>query len=159
MRIAMPVWRQRISPLLDVAGRFMFVEVENGKAATKWEEEISSNSPWARASRLISSGVDVVMCGALSEALLDMLSGEGVTVVSFLAGDAEEILLKYLAGEMVVTRYAMPGCKRRRQFRGGGGPDCRLPKKGRRNEGCSRVQRTGNEQRSGSQIRPSGVFR
>lgn len=76
-----------------------------------------------RAARLKDIDVDVLICGAISQALSLMISGSGIEVFSDVSGSIDEILKGYLQGRLTEKRFLMPGCQARnkRGFRCGHG--------------------------------------
>lgn len=122
MRIALPIWESRISPVFDTAGSLLVVEVSDTEEVGRTEERLNEPFPPQRAARLVQLGVDVLICGAISRPLLCMVTGYGIQVVPFVSGDADEILSAYLSGRLrgpdFPPQFRMPGCGvGRRRFR------------------------------------------
>ena len=68
MRVAIPTWSGRISPVFDVAERLLLVEVENGVEVGRREERIGEAGLARRAMRVADLGVDAarsprLVCG------------------------------------------------------------------------------------------------
>lgn len=119
MKIAAAVWNGRISPVFDVAGRVLLLEVEGGQMRGRQEEPLPE-SPASKTERLAELHVDTLICGAISRPLAEMLAVRGIRLAAFVAGDAEEVIRAYLAGQLQSPVFAMPGCcGRRRRLRGG----------------------------------------
>lgn len=116
MRIAVPVWNGRVSPVFDVAERMLVVDTD-GCAKTAQREESIPSDPFGKPQRLAGLGIEVLLCGAVSRPLAAMLESQGIRVVSFLAGSAEEVVDAYLEGRLSDSSYWMPGCCRRRAGR------------------------------------------
>ncbi len=118
MKIAAAVWNGRISPVFDVAGRVLVLEVEGGQRRGHQEEPLPE-SPASKTERLAELHVDTLVCGAISRPLAGMLAMRGIRVIAFIAGDADEVIRAYLGGELQGPMFAMPGCcGRRRRSRG-----------------------------------------
>ena len=125
IKVAMPVWGDRISPVFDAAGRLLVVEVEEGAEVDRSEVPLGEGSLPSRARRLSELGVDVLICGAISRALGDLLDDSGIRVVPWISGEPDPVLSAYLAGELSDSDFAMPGCggtraRRRSGLRKGG---------------------------------------
>jgi predicted Fe-Mo cluster-binding NifX family protein len=118
MRIAIPIWQSRVSPVFDVAGRLLLVDVEDGRETARSEETLGETFLPGKAKRLKDLGVDVLICGAISRPLAMLASQAGVAVVPWVAGDIDEVLNRYLEDGLADPRYAMPGCRCRRAGRG-----------------------------------------
>jgi predicted Fe-Mo cluster-binding NifX family protein len=122
MKIAVPISNDRISPVFDVAGRLLLVDVEEGEETDRAEVRLEDQEIGRRARRLAELGVDVLICGAVSRPLEMLIEGAGIQVIPHTCGNAEEVLRAYRAGELSDAAFVMPGCcGHRRRFRGGRG--------------------------------------
>lgn len=119
MRVAVPQWQGRVSPVFDVAGHVLVVEWVDGQEVARHEELFGIIAPCERVQRLVELGVRTLICGAVSQPLEALLTARGVRVVARVCGDVDEILRAFCAGTLEEERYAMPGCcRKRRRFRG-----------------------------------------
>ena len=119
-RIALAVWQGRISPVFDVSRQVLVVDIEQGRPAGRKEESFASADPFGRAAELARWKVETLICGAISHPFSACLAAQGIRLVSFVAGEVEEVIEAYLAGALPSPALAMPGCcGRRRRFRGG----------------------------------------
>lgn len=122
MKIAVPVWQGRLSPVLDVAVEVVLFEVEQGQLDEGKVLAFSSDDPWSRAQLLSQQGVEVILCGAVSKALVSALESSGIEVIANLCGPVDLVVAAYCQGQLDGTRFTMPGCcGRRRRFQGRGG--------------------------------------
>ena len=121
MRVAIPTWEGRISPVFDVARRLILVDVESGQEVARKEESIDESGLAARTRRLAGLGVDVLVCGAISGPLAGMLTANGTKVVPWICGDVENVFQAFLRGRLSDPSFLMPGCcgRRGRGARGG----------------------------------------
>jgi predicted Fe-Mo cluster-binding NifX family protein len=126
MNVAIATWGARISPVLDTAGQLLLVTAQAGREIRRHEIALSATDLPDRVAQIAGLGVNVLICGAVSQVLEGMLVRRGIRVISRVCGDVEEILRYYLAGEAPQDRFGMPGCRRRRRrragCRGGRGP-------------------------------------
>jgi len=128
MRIAVPVLRGRVSPLLDAARNLLVVELEGDRETTRFEEQLEGADAPERAGRISGLGCDWVICGAVSPAVAFMLASRGVRLIPWVAGDVEEVISAFAQGRLTASRFLMPGCRRR----GRCGPAGRGGRRGRR---------------------------
>jgi len=119
MRVAIAVWNDRISPVFDTSSRLVLVAVEHGAEAGRRIVEVGADrSTTQRARQLTELKVDVLICGAISRALAEMVSASGVVVTPWVSGPVEGVLQAYLMKRLSDARWRMPGCRgryRRRQ--------------------------------------------
>jgi predicted Fe-Mo cluster-binding NifX family protein len=135
MRIAIPIWEDKISPVLDTASRLLIVEIEDRNVASRFEIYLDEQDLSRRCFRIRGMEVDILICGAISHHFARMLTGSGIDVIPEISGQAEEVLKAYLKGDLFNSRFLMPGCNRSR-FRQKNGlspfkPSCRHPGMGR----------------------------
>lgn len=112
MRIALPTWRQRISPVLDTATRCQLVDVENGIEVARREAPLDSAENVGRAAILTGLGVNVVICCAISRHMQVELETRGVQVLMHTCGAVEEVLTAFLQDRLAEEAFRMPGCRR-----------------------------------------------
>jgi predicted Fe-Mo cluster-binding NifX family protein len=123
MRVAIPLRNDRVSPVFDEASRLLLVDIDNGRERARLEEPFPGTFLGRRARRLTELGVNVLICGAISRPLAELIEASGITLVPWTAGPVDEVLEAYLAGRLPDPRWTMPGCGGRRQrHRGGCGP-------------------------------------
>jgi len=109
MKIAIPVWNGFVSSVFDFAHRLLLVDIENGKVVNRSEIDLKAQSLPQRAGGLKNLGVDVLICGAISRALADMIAASGIQVLPFVTGRVAEVLQAYVTGQLVQPQFAMPG--------------------------------------------------
>ena len=114
MKVAIPHWRGRVSPVFDVAGQLTVVEVNGGVERGREEIVLGREGPQARAARLSQAGADVLICGAISWPLEMALSAAGIRVVPQTCGDVESVLAAFIGGRFNQDAFLMPGCSGRR---------------------------------------------
>lgn len=134
MRIALPIWEDKISPVLDTASRLMIVEEVNGSECSRFELYIDEEGLSRKCLRIQRIGVDTLICGAISRPFMRMLRAFDITIIPEIAGRADDVLRAYFQGELFHSSFLMPGCKRKgthkrfkkdRRLGEKGRPDCR----------------------------------
>lgn len=121
MKIAIPHWRDRISPVFDVARNVLIVEVDHGAELQRQDTAFDVEDPQKRAAQLVWAGVDVLICGAISRPLETAVSSAGIEVIPQRCGNVEEVLAAFSKGQLRQDAFLMPGCcGRRRRLRAGG---------------------------------------
>jgi len=122
MRLALAVWNGRISPVFDASRRIEVLDVENERVVSRQMHEIATDDPFAKAARLADLGVETLVCGAVSRPLAAVLASQGIRMIPFVAGETEEVLAAFLAGNLPAAGMTMPGCGGRRAGFHGGWP-------------------------------------
>lgn len=127
MKIAIPVWQKQVSNVFDFANRLLLVDVQDGERRQSQELEIAGQNGLQKLAILKQNGVEVLICGAISRPIADMLEGSGIELVPFVTGPAEQVIDAYITGQLNQACYMLPGCARgrcrgrgrARRFRGG----------------------------------------
>lgn len=119
MKIAITVWGKRISPVFDAARTLVIAGIEDGQVVTC--EQVQLRPGYIReVVRLLSgSGVEALICGAISHGLAEQIEAGGIRLIPFIAGKVDPILEWYARG-VSITGYQMPGCGCRGNGRGRG---------------------------------------
>lgn len=117
MKLAIPVWQGRISPVFDVAGQLLLVELTDGREAAREERPLEGSTPDQRAKKLAELGVETLICGGISQPLEALLADDGIRVIARICGSVEDVLVAFVAGRLGQQRFAMPGCCRQRRQR------------------------------------------
>jgi predicted Fe-Mo cluster-binding NifX family protein len=115
MRIAIPVWQGRVSPVFDEASRVLLVDVSEKQEQHRQEESLTTRKPFDRAQLLPRLGVDLLICGMISQTLQTALSSAGIQIVPCICGTMEEVIAAFLDGRIESGALRMPGCTGRRR--------------------------------------------
>jgi len=119
MKIAIPQWQDRVSPVFDVAASLLVVDMANGREEARVTVELTATDPLRRAQQVARLSPDVLICGAVSWPLEMALASAGVRVLSQICGGIDEVLKAFANGDLAQDRFLMPGCCGRRRVRGG----------------------------------------
>lgn len=120
MRVAIPQWQGRVSPVFDVAARLLLVDLDHGTEIARRDIALTDDTPVERARRMAALGVRTLVCGAVSRPLELALLHSGIEVISQICGEVEQVLDAYKTGRMGQQIFCMPGCRGwQRRFRGG----------------------------------------
>ena len=132
MRVALTVWEGRISPVFDTARSLLIVDIEDGWPVARHDEQLSAHTAHETMARLRALGVEVLICGAVSRPLAEMIRACGIRLLPFVSGERDEVVAALIAGRIPDIAFAMPGCgggrgrrmRARRGACGEGPPDC-----------------------------------
>jgi predicted Fe-Mo cluster-binding NifX family protein len=111
MKVALTVWENRISPLFDSAGMLLIADIEKGGKIRKHFEPIDQGLAFSRVGRLDELGVNVLICGGISDFFASLIEARNIKIVPFAAGPVEDVLEAFLAGDVYRKDLRMPGCE------------------------------------------------
>jgi len=119
MKVGIPTWNGRISPVLDVAERLLVIDIQEGRETERKEIALLDGAIEKRGADIAALGLDVLICGAVSIPLESILVASGIQVVCQTCGSVEEVLQAFLDGRLAQGGFLAPGCcGQRRRFRG-----------------------------------------
>jgi len=110
MKIAIPICNDCVSNVFDFAADILLVDIEEGKETDRSEIPLQSRSLPERVGQLKSLEVDVLVCGAISRALANMVIACGIEVLPYVTGRIDDVLKAYLTNQLVNPQFEMPGC-------------------------------------------------
>ena len=109
MKIAVAVYNNRISPVFDASKNVLVLDIKNRHIDAKQVETFSNDNPEQKVFRLSELGVKELICGAVSTDLARLLDCQGIKLISFTAGNLDEVLSAYLQKGLPDPRLRMPG--------------------------------------------------
>ncbi len=113
MNVAITVWGQRISPVFDAAQTLLVVKVLGNEIVDR-KVAVFQAGRFERFVQLLDEmGIRVLICGALCAGPAEILESHGISIISFMAGEAEQVLQLYIQGKEL-NQFVMPGCQWRR---------------------------------------------
>lgn len=116
MKVALPIWNNRISPLFDNACRLVIWST-GGDGGEPEEYDLRDLIPSMKVRRMKELGADVLICGAVSNPVACLIESAGIGLVPWVSGPVEEVIEAFRAGRLEEPRYVMPGCGRMRRRR------------------------------------------
>jgi predicted Fe-Mo cluster-binding NifX family protein len=108
--IAIPVWQNRVSPVLDAAARLLVVRRRQGVESGRREVVLGPLPVEVLASAVAGLHIDILICAALSEPLRLALEQLGVSVRPHLCGDVDQLLRAFGSDRLNGAEFRMPGC-------------------------------------------------
>jgi predicted Fe-Mo cluster-binding NifX family protein len=110
MKIAIAIWNDCVSNVFDFADRILLVEIDGDKEISRLQISFESKSFPQRVSQLKSLKVDLLICGAISRVLAEMVTAAEIEVLAYVTGDIDDVLEAYRSGQLGQPQFAMPGC-------------------------------------------------
>ena len=92
VRVAIPIFQSRVSPVLDVCSRILLISFEKNREIDRKEIYLDDLSLSERTSVLKRSNITTIICGGISEVFYNILKGLGIHVIVGKAGEIPEII-------------------------------------------------------------------
>jgi predicted Fe-Mo cluster-binding NifX family protein len=113
MKIAVPIWEDKVSPVLDTAAKLLIVETLNRNEIGRTESLLDELEISRRCFRISKLKIDVLICGAISRPFSERLAAAGINIIPGISGAVEEIVAAYFSGTLNQSKYSMPGCRQK----------------------------------------------
>ena len=117
MRVAIPLWQGRVSPVFDEASRILLVDISDSQEQHRKEEYLPDQNPFERARLLPKLGVDLLICGMISQTQQVAISASGVRIISCICGSMDDVIAALLKDRIDCNELRMPGCGSNRKIR------------------------------------------
>ncbi|MGQ9648124.1 MAG: NifB/NifX family molybdenum-iron cluster-binding protein [Thermodesulfobacteriota bacterium] len=98
MKVAIPIFRNRISPRFDVCPEIWIIELKDGEVINQEKWATANLNLEQRMDQLTSKGVGKLICGGIDSFCMDHLGKMGIDVIHDVAGEAGEVLNLFIRG-------------------------------------------------------------
>jgi predicted Fe-Mo cluster-binding NifX family protein len=100
MKIAIPIYENRISPRFDFSPEMWIVEVERSKFVGQEKFFTANLNLPQRLEQITSNGVDKLICGGIDSFSRNQLGSRGIDVVQDVIGDAKIVIELFMRGRL-----------------------------------------------------------
>ncbi|MFZ0131046.1 MAG: NifB/NifX family molybdenum-iron cluster-binding protein [Desulfobacterales bacterium] len=108
-RTAIPVFWDRVSPVLDACTQLIIIETDRKRQIVRRTVPVKGNSIYERTREIKKLKIEVIICGAVSDAFFNLLKTSHIHLVCGISGDVEEVTEAYRRGTLTNMRFRMPG--------------------------------------------------
>ena len=115
MKVAIPVWNNRVAPVFDAADRWLSVSVAGNRWQIEQEITFISSIPEMKVQELLEQKVEHLICGAIPYRYERFLQSAGCEVISFISGKPEDVIRALINDKISDSSLYMPGCRQREQ--------------------------------------------
>lgn len=110
MKIAIPQWQGRVSPVFDASKRLLLIDIENGMQVCRVEVQMIHDDALSRARYMALLGVDILICGVISSGFANAVAASGIKMIPCKCGSVDKVLKAYIDNQLSSARFLMPGC-------------------------------------------------
>ncbi|MBS3756759.1 MAG: NifB/NifX family molybdenum-iron cluster-binding protein [Desulfobacterales bacterium] len=114
MKIAIPQWQGRVSPVFDASKRLLLIDIENGRQVCRVEVKMIHEDALSRAKYMALLGVDILICGVISLGLANAIAASGIKMFPCTCGSVDRVLKAYIDNQLSNARFLVPGCDKLR---------------------------------------------
>jgi hypothetical protein len=115
IKVAIPIFLDRISPRLDCARRLLVLRIEDNCLVEKRELDISHLPPDEKIIQLKQMGIEQLICGGIRLEDRIGLNRFGIQVASPVFGEINTVIESFLKGALRAPGCSCPNRQRRRK--------------------------------------------
>lgn len=113
MSLALATYKDRIATLFESLDRFVIIESPLYDIENLHSILISNNSINELLQVLKKNNVKVLICGAISGCIRQMIETQGIQVIPWIKGNIKNVIHAYRTENLFSSAFTMPGCIRR----------------------------------------------
>lgn len=113
--VAVPVYQERISPLLDVAKKFAIFEIKDGEIRQKSVVDINAMCEPFMVDKLKDLCVSVIIGDAVSGFVSRIISEKGMRLIPWVNGAVDDVIELYIKDALVSSYPDATPCGRERR--------------------------------------------
>lgn len=123
MKVAIALFKTRVSPRFDYAQEFLIAETANGEVLERRQITAGDWYPLERIKNLANLEVNTLICGAIDRCSMEHLNSLEIEIYCCVTGEAEDALRCLIKGSLESDMMVGPGgcCCGHWHFRGNGG--------------------------------------
>jgi predicted Fe-Mo cluster-binding NifX family protein len=111
-KIAIPVYKSRVSPVFDSCTRILLIDLDQDQEIGRTEMLCEGLSDLERLKLLKTSGVCTVICGAVSDSFYKLIDNADILLIIGIAGEVDEVLEAFRCNRLNDSCFYMPGYKK-----------------------------------------------
>jgi predicted Fe-Mo cluster-binding NifX family protein len=109
IRIAIPIFHKRVSPVLDTCTRLLIIDIDQEIEINRQEISLEKFSLIERFNLTKKMNVNVIICCAISEMMDHMIHGTDIQLICGIVGDVQQVLAAYLSNQLDDASFHIPG--------------------------------------------------
>ena len=91
---------ESVAPCLEYSATIAIFTIEDGRIVDQIDYPIRSRESMDRIRLLRDQQVDIIICGGVQDVYEDLLRATGIELISWASGNTEDLLGRFLRGEL-----------------------------------------------------------
>jgi len=100
MKVGVAAYKGAVANRIDFSDSIKVYRIQEEKPLLERELKLPKTNPLSDVNTVLSSGIDVLICGAINGFFYRMLAGNGVKVLPWVLGDVDSVLKSYVDGRL-----------------------------------------------------------
>jgi predicted Fe-Mo cluster-binding NifX family protein len=115
MKVALLTAQSRVSPVFETTCNWLVINANKNGCSISATYDFNQQSEVEMVNELLAKDIQLLVCGAIPYYLEKLLIDQGCEVLSFIAGDIEEVIQALGCDLLDSPKFKMPGCKKRKR--------------------------------------------
>jgi len=113
MVLTLAAYNDRIASLFESSNQFIFLDSTNPELRDAKRVVLHDNSIYELLKILNSNNTSILICGAVSGSIRQLMASHHIQVIPWITGSLEAVITAFNRNELTTSSYLMPGCRRR----------------------------------------------
>jgi predicted Fe-Mo cluster-binding NifX family protein len=100
MKVAIPRFGEEVAPCFEYSATIAIFTIRRGRLVDQLDFAMQSREEFDRVRLLRDQRVDTLICGGVRDVFEDLLRAAGIRVISWVSGDVESLLDRFIRGEL-----------------------------------------------------------
>ena len=115
MKVALLIAHSRVSPVFETTSNALFFNLIGNECVESATYHFITQDEQEMVNQLLNNHIELLICGAIPYYLEKILTNQGCEVISFIAGEKNEIMQALCLNQLDKSQFKMPGCHKRKQ--------------------------------------------
>jgi predicted Fe-Mo cluster-binding NifX family protein len=109
-KVAISIWKNRVSPVMDSANRILSIDYFDGNEIGRKISSIPQLNDIHKAEFFKSQQIKILICGAISIRMHQILTASHIEIIPFIRGSIDQVIDAFNKGELQNGNFFLPGC-------------------------------------------------
>ncbi|MBI5489062.1 MAG: NifB/NifX family molybdenum-iron cluster-binding protein [Deltaproteobacteria bacterium] len=100
MKVAVPRFAEQVAPCFEYSATITIFSIRRHEVVEQQDFRLQSRDALDRVRLMRDQQVDTLICGGLHERVEQMLCASGIRVISWVAGEVDDLLNRYIDGRL-----------------------------------------------------------
>lgn len=100
MKVGIAAYKGAVANRIDFSDSIKIYRIQEEKPLLEKEVKLPKINPLEDTNTILSSGIDILICGAIDCFFYRMLAGNGIQVLPWILGDVDSVLKRFIDGTL-----------------------------------------------------------
>lgn len=115
MKVALLTLQSRVSPVFETTCSWLVIDANEEQCVICGTYYFNAQNEMEMANELLLKDIQLLVCGAIPCYLEKLLIDQGCEVLSFIAGEIDDVIQALGCNLLDIPKFKMPGCKKNKR--------------------------------------------